>query len=555
MTQKKNRLRVIPLGGLDEIGKNMTVFECGSDMVVVDAGIMFPDADHPGVDLILPDFSYVLKRRDKLRGIIITHGHEDHTGALPYLLKELGDKVPVLGTKLTLGLIKGKLEEHGIRKAKLREIRSGVHVNLGGLGFDFIAVNHSIPDSVAVVIRTPFGNVLHTGDFKFDQTPVDGRLTDYQELAKLGKQGVLLLMSDSTNAEAPGITQSESTIGPTLQKIMSEAEQRVIVASFSSHVHRVQQVCDAAVACGRKVVVTGRSMVNNIKIARTLGYLKVDEKDIVDAYSMGKLSPKKVCVLSTGSQGEPLSALARMANGEHRAVQIEPNDTVIISASPVPGNEKAVGRVINRLVKLGAHVKHRGSAPVHVSGHAASEELKLMLNLTNPKYFVPIHGESRHLHAHAATARSVGIAKESIFMLENGDCLEISDSGVRMGTKVDAGIVYVDGLGVGDVGSVVLRDRQLLARDGIATVVIAIDASSGKVLGDIELIMRGVTVSEGDHLLVEARARITKTLEKTAKATVVDKAVIASAVRESLSQFLWEQVRRRPMIIPVVVEA
>jgi len=555
MTQKKNRLRIIPLGGLDEIGKNMTVFECGNDMVVIDAGIMFPDVDHPGVDLILPDYSYILKRRDKLKGIVITHGHEDHTGALPYLLKDLGEKVPVLGTKLTLGLIKGKLDEHGIRKAKLREIRSGMHVNLGGLGFDFIAVNHSIPDSVAVVIRTQFGNILHTGDFKFDQTPVDGRLTDYQELAKLGKQGTLLLMSDSTNAEDPGITRSESTIGPTLRAIMSEAEQRVIVASFSSHVHRVQQVCDAATACGRKVVVTGRSMINNIKIARALGYLKVAEADIIDAYSMGKLPPEKVCVLSTGSQGEPLSALARMANGEHRAVQIQPNDTVVISASPVPGNEKAVGRVINRLVKLGAHVKHRASTPVHVSGHAASEELKLMLNLVNPKYFMPIHGESRHLHAHVATARSVGIDKNNIFILENGDCLEISEKGVRIGEKVDAGIVYVDGLGVGDVGSVVLRDRQLLARDGIATVVIAIDTSTGKLLGDIELIMRGVTVSEDDQLLVEARARIIKTLEKTAKSAVVDKNMIANAVRESLSHFLWEQVRRRPMIIPVVVEA
>lgn len=554
MTQKKNCLRVIPLGGLDEIGKNMTVFECGTDMVVVDAGIMFPDDDHPGVDLILPDFSYITKRRNKLRGIIITHGHEDHTGALPYLLKELGDKVPVLGTKLTLGLIQGKLEEHGIRKPKLREIRDGTHVNLGVLSFDFLAVNHSIPDSVAVVIRTPFGNILHTGDFKFDQTPIDGRLTDYEQLTKAGKNGVLLLMSDSTNAEDPGITRSEASVGYALRSIMAQAEQRVIVASFSSHIHRLQQICDAAVECGRKVVVTGRSMINNTKIARDLGYLNIANEDIVDAYDMFDLPPERVCVLSTGSQGEPLSALARMANGEHRSVQIQRGDTVIISASPVPGKEKAVGRVINRLIKLGAHVKHRGTSPVHVSGHAASEELKLMLNLVKPKYFMPIHGEPRHLQAHAEIAKTVGVHQDNVFVMENGDCLEISEKGVRVADKVDSGVVYVDGLSVGDIGKVVLRDRQLLARDGIITMVIAIDAKTGKPIGEPEIVMRGVTVSESDTLVEEARTRIAKTLAKSAREGATDQSVIANSIRESLSQFMWEQIRRRPMIIPVVME-
>ncbi len=554
MTQKKNRLRIIPLGGLDEIGKNMTVFECGNDMVVIDAGIMFPDDDHPGVDLVLPDFSYVVKRKDKLRGIVITHGHEDHTGTLPYLLKELGDKVPVLGTKLTLGLIQGKLDEHGIKKAKLREIRAGAHVNLGSFGLDFMAINHSIPDGVAVMIRTPFGNILHTGDFKFDQTPVDGRLTDYQELAKAGKQGILLLMSDSTNAESPDITRSEASVGPALHSIMANAEQRVIVASFSSHLHRLQQVCDAAVACDRKVVVTGRSMINNTKIARRLGYLDIAEENLIDAYELGDLPPEQVCVLSTGSQGEPLSALARMANGDHRTVQIERGDTVIISASPVPGNEKAVGRVINRLIKAGAHVKHKGNSPVHVSGHAGAEELKMMLNLIEPKYFVPIHGEPRHLHAHADLARQVGIASEDIFVMENGDCLEITETSARLTEKVESGVVYVDGLSVGDVGKIILRDRQALARDGIATIVIAIDASTGKPAGEPELVMRGVTVSESDRLLEEARARVAKTLAKTAKEGATDHNVISNAVRESLSQFLWERIRRRPMIIPVVME-
>lgn len=554
MAQKKTRLRVIPLGGLDEIGKNMTVFEYGDDMVVIDAGIMFPDEDHPGVDLILPDYGYILKRRDKLKGIIISHGHEDHTGALPYLLKELGDKVPVLGTKLTLGLIKGKLDEHGIRKPKLREIRAGAHVNLGAFGFDFMAVNHSIPDGVATLIRTPVGSILHTGDFKLDQTPIDGRLTDYQDLARAGKQGVLLLMSDSTNAESPGITRSEASVGAALKDIMAGAEQRVIVASFSSHIHRLQQVCDAAVGCGRKVVVTGRSMINNTKIARELGYLDIDEDDIIDAYEMGELPPERVCVLSTGSQGEPLSALARMANGDHRSVRIESSDTVIISASPVPGNEKAVSRVINRLAKAGASVKHKGSADVHVSGHAAAEELKLMLNLIKPQYFMPIHGETRHLQAHAGLAREVGVDADNIFIMDNGDCLEIDEKGARIASRVESGVVYVDGLSVGELGRVVLRDRQLLARDGIATIVIAIDVQTGKPIGEPEIVMRGVTAGESEDLFEGARARVAKTLAKTAKEGATDNHVISNAVRESLSQYLWEQVRRRPMIIPVVME-
>ena len=387
MAHKENRLRIIPLGGLDEVGKNMTVIEYGDDLVVVDAGIMFPDDDHPGVDLILPDYSYVVKRKDKLRGIIITHGHEDHTGALPYLLKELAAPVPVLGTKLTLGLVQGKLEEHKLKKVKLREVRDGGHVSLGAFGFDFFAVNHSIPDAVGVFIRTPVGNIVHTGDFKLDQTPIDGRLTDYGALAKFGKLGVDLLMSDSTNAETSGMTRSEAEVGVALREIIASAEQRVIVASFSSHIHRLQQVCDAAVEAGRKVVVTGRSMVTNTRIARSLGFLQIDEDDIIDAYDAAGIPPEDVVVLCTGSQGEPLSALARMANGDHKTVQVERGDTVVISASPVPGNEKAVSRVINRLAKAGAIVLHKGNASVHVSGHAASEELKLMLNLVQVAYY------------------------------------------------------------------------------------------------------------------------------------------------------------------------
>jgi len=552
---KKIRLRVIPLGGLEEVGKNMTVIEYGNDMVVIDAGIMFPDDDHPGVDLILPDFSYVVKRQDKLRAIVITHGHEDHTGALPYLLKALSRQVPVLGTRLTLGLIQGKLDEHKLTKTKLREIKDGTHISLGPFGFDFFAVNHSIPDAVGMFIRTPVGNIVHTGDFKLDQTPIDGRLTDYGALTKFGKIGVDLLMSDSTNAETPGMTQSEASVGPALRDIIEHAEQRVIAASFSSHIHRVQQVCDAAVAADRKVVVTGRSMITNTKIARELGYLLIDDENIVDAYDAGGLAPDKVVVMCTGSQGEPLSALARMANGDHKTVQIESGDTVVIAATPVPGNEKAVSRVVNRLVKAGAKVIHKGNAHVHVSGHAASEELKLMLNLVQPTYFMPIHGETRHLAAHAGLAEEVGMYDEDVFVMENGAVLEIDETGARVAEIVEHGVVYVDGLGVGDVGKVVLRDRQLLAQDGIATVVIAIDAQTGKPMGDPELITRGIVFGpEGDALLQDARERVAKTLAKTFKEGATDLAVVKNAVRESLSQLLWERTHRRPMIIPVVME-
>ncbi|HET6497666.1 MAG TPA: ribonuclease J [Coriobacteriia bacterium] len=555
MTQKKTRLRIIPLGGLDEIGKNMTVVEYGNDLVVIDAGIMFPDDDHPGVDLILPDYSYVLKRKDKVRGIVITHGHEDHTGALPYLLKDLGPSVPVLGTKLTLGLIAVKLEEHRIKKQKLREVKPGGHVSLGVFGFDFIPVNHSIPDALALLIRTPVGNILHTGDFKFDQTPIDGRLTDYGALAAAGKKGVLLLMSDSTNAEFAGVTQSEATVGTALREIFAGATQRIIVASFASHIHRLQQVCDAARASGRKVVVTGRSMINNTRIARQLGYLSIAEDDLVDAFEMGDLPPERVVVLSTGSQGEPMSALARMANHAHRSVTIESGDTVVISATPIPGNERAVGRVINRLARAGAIVEHKGTARVHVSGHAAAEELKLMINLIRPRYFVPIHGESRHLRAHAELAELVGVPRDHVFVIGNGDCLEVADSTCTVTDRVESGVVYVDGLSVGDVSKPIIRDRQLLARDGVATVIVAVDRKDGKPTGEPVLVTRGIPIAGDDtEFLDDARARLVKTLARTARDGATDHAVIKNAVRESLSQFIWERTHSRPMIVPVVME-
>jgi ribonuclease J len=554
MSPNETPLRIIPLGGLDGIGKNMTVFEYGDDLVVVDAGIMFPDDDHPGVDLILPDFSYIVRRKEKLRAIVITHGHEDHTGALPYLLRALGREVPVFGTKLTLGLIQGKLDELRVQNAKMQEVREGRRVSLGPFQFDFFAVNHSIPDAVGLFIGTPVGNVVHTGDFKLDQTPIDGRLVDYRALTDYGKRGVDLLMSDSTNAETPGITGSEATVGPALRDIIERAGQRVIAASFSSHIHRVQQVCDAAVASGRKVAVTGRSMLTNTRIARNLGYLVIDEDDIVDAYHCSSLAPERVLVLCTGSQGEPLSALARMANGDHRTINIEPGDTVVIAATPVPGNERAVNRVINRLTKAGAHVAHRGTMHVHVSGHAAAEELKLMLNLIRPKHFMPIHGEPRHLAAHARLADEVGIPHERVFILDNGDCLEMTSAGVRRGDPVEHGVVYVDGLGVGDVGQVVLRDRHHLAQDGIITVVMVVEGQTGRVVGEPEIIARGLAFGPDEQLVASAQACIKRTLNKTSREGATDQAVIRKAVRDSLSQLLWERSHRRPMIIPVVVD-
>jgi ribonuclease J len=554
MSRRKTRLRVIPLGGLDEVGKNMTVVEYGNDMIVIDAGLMFPDDDLPGVDLVLPDYSYILQRADKLRGIVITHGHEDHTGAIPYLLKDLGRPVPLYGSRLTMGLVQGKLTEHGIKKPKLNEVRDGAHVDLGVFGLDFIQVNHSIPDTLAVLVRTPVGPILHTADFKFDQTPVDGRETDYGALTAAGREGVLLLMSDSTGAERPGYTPPEAGIGASLHRIFAQAPGRIIVASFASHIHRVQEICDAAVDNGRKIVVTGRSMLNNTKIARELGYLHIDETNLLDAFEVRDLPDNETVILCTGSQGEPLSALARIANGDHRTVSVQAGDTVIISASPVPGNEKAVDRVINHLVRAGAKVLYKENAQVHVSGHAAQEELKLMLNMVKPRYFVPVHGEARHLVAHAALAAAVGIGEGNVFVMDNGDCLELTAGSAKMGERVDSGVVYVDGLSVGDVGTVVLRDRQLMAQDGIAMIVVTLDHRTGKVIGEPELVTRGIVFGTGDGLLDAAKARIAKTLAKTSGEGATDQRVVKNALRESLSQFMWESLRRRPMVLPIVME-
>lgn len=541
-------LKIIPLGGLDAIGKNMTVFECKGDMILDDAGLMFPDDNHPGVDLILPDYTYVLEHADKLRGIIITHGHEDHTGSLPYLMKDLDRQVPIYGTKLTLGLIEGKFAEHKIRNAKLIEIKPGDQIKLGCFTAEFFAVNHSIPGAVGVFFQSPAGNVLHTGDFKLDQTPIDGVTTDFGALSKFSEIGVDLMMSDSTNAQNPNFTPSEAEVGKELAKIIAQAKGRVIIASFASHIHRMQQICDAAVANGRKVVVTGRSMIQNTDIARRLGYLEISDTDLIDAYDLKGIPADQVVIMCTGSQGEPLSALARIANGEHRTITMDEGDTVIVSATPVPGNEKAVTRVINGLAKIGADVYDKNRARVHVSGHAGAEELKLVLSIVQPKAFMPVHGEATHLRAHARLAEATGVPTENVFICENGESLELTARGVRRGDIVQSGIVYVDGLSVGDTSQGVLDERSALAAQGFATVAAAVSSRKKALVGNVEVEMHGIAGGDDDYLAGEVQATvksaISKALGKGGNAKELRK-----ATRDALLNLLWERTKTRPMVI------
>ena len=552
--KKSSPLKIIPLGGLDGIGKNMTVFECGDDMVLVDAGLMFPDDSQPGIDLVLPDYTYVLENEEKLRGIIVTHGHEDHTGSLPYLLQDLNNKVPIFSSKLTLGFIEGKLSEFRIRAPKFREVKGGSHVNLGGISLDFFSMTHSIPGALGVSIRTNQGTVMHTGDLTLAQTPIDGVTPDYAAISRFAKQGIDLLLSDSTNATVPGFTKSEAEVGPNLLHAIKNAPGRVFVASFSSHIHRLQQICDAARKCGRKVVVTGRSMLTNTRVARELGYLNIDDADIIDAFDIDNLPDDKIVVMCTGSQGEPLSALSRMANGEHKTLSIHEGDTVILSATPVPGNEKAVQQVVNSLAKLGCDVWDKNRALVHVSGHGSQEELKLLMAMAKPTYFMPVHGEAVHLRAHAQLARKMGLKDDHIFILDNGDTLEMRGGIVKRGTPVESGVVYVDGLRIGDTDPIVLRDRQKLANDGMVTAV-AIVSLKHKKIEAIEFSGRGVSFAIDDQFSEDASASIMKTIEKGKFSfTSSGSDAIRKAVRDSLSNFIWSRTRTRPMIIPVVME-
>lgn len=549
----RSKCKIIPLGGLDAIGKNMTVFECNGDMIVDDAGLMFPDDDHPGVDLILPDYTYVLENAHKLRGIVITHGHEDHTGTLPYLLKDLDCQVPIYGTKMTLGLIEGKFAEHKIKNAKLVEIKPGDQIKLGCMTVDFFAVNHSIPGAVGVFLQTPAGNVLHTGDFKLDQTPIDGVHTDFAALAKFSKIGVDLMMSDSTNAMKKTFTPSEAEVGITLRTIIGNAQGRVIVASFASHIHRMQQICDAAVESGRKVVVTGRSMIQNTDIARKLGYLKIADENLLDAYELKEMPADKVVVMCTGSQGEPLSALSRIANGEHKTISIDEGDTVIISATPVPGNEKAVTRIVNLLAKMGLDVWDKSRAMVHVSGHAGSEELKLVLSIVQPEYFMPVHGEAAHLRAHAKLANKIGIEPDNIFICENGESLEMTSKGIVRGPSYPSGVVYVDGLSVGDTSQEILDERSTMSSQGIAMISAACDFNREDIIGEVQVETRGIAGGEDEYLARDLQKATTSALKRGLKKQIT-RAELNKMVRDAALSLLWERTKQRPLVIASLLE-
>lgn len=548
-------MSIFALGGVGEIGKNMYVVQYGNDIVVVDAGLKFPEEDMLGIDIVIPDISYLTENRDKVRAILITHGHEDHIGGLPYVLKHLN--VPVYGTRLTLGLIESKLREANLLgETKRILITADSEIQLGAIRASFFKTNHSIPDSVGVCLDTPEGCVVHTGDFKFDHTPVNGQYADLQRMAEIGQRGVLALLSDSTNAERPGFTPSESSVGVVLEDIFRKAEQRVVVATFASNIHRIQQVIDAAYATNRKLTVIGRSMVNVVTIASELGYLNIPDGMLIEPEEVNKMAADRVVILSTGSQGEPMSALTRMARSTHRKVDILPGDTVVIAATPIPGNEKYVGRTVDELCRLGAHVIYGGSKTgVHVSGHGSQEELKLMLNLMRPKYFIPIHGEYRMLRNHADLAEAVGIERENIFITDIGDTVEITNGVARRGSKVQSGYVLIDGLGVGDVGNIVLRDRKLLSQDGILVVVVTLSKQEGTILSGPDIISRGfVYVRESEGLLDEANRIVTSTLHKLMNENVNEWASLKTNVKDALGRFLYEQTRRRPMILPIIME-
>ena len=550
---KAQKLQIIPLGGLGEIGKNMTVVRVGDEILVIDSGLMFPEEDMLGVDLVIPDISYLLENRDMIKAIVLTHGHEDHIGALPYVLKQLN--VPVYGTRLTLGILEGRLKENGVDSSNLHSVMQGDIINVGCFSVGFIRVNHSIPDAVGLSIKTPVGMIVHTGDFKLDYTPIDGKMTDFRRFSELGNKGVLLMMADSTNAERAGHTPSESTVGASFDKAFHSARSRIIVATFSSNVHRIQQVIDTAVRYKRKVAILGRSMVNVVTISLELGYITAPEGTIIDIDEINNYRAEQIVIVTTGSQGEPMSALTRMAMSDHRKVTIVPDDTVIISATPIPGNEKLVSKTIDNLMRLGANVVYGRDKEVHVSGHASREELKLMHNLVRPKFFIPVHGEYHHLVQHAKLAQELGMPKDHIFLGENGYVFEFTRDKGQVAGKVTAGMVMVDGLGVGDVGNIVLRDRRQLSQDGILIIVVAMDRASNTVVGGPDIVSRGfVYVRESEALMDEARARVEQALDRCQDEGVKEWAAIKTNVRDALGRYLFEKTRRRPMILPIIME-
>lgn len=552
---KKPKLKIIPLGGLHEIGKNITVFEYENEIIVVDCGLSFPDDDMLGVDLVIPDITYLEKNVDKIKGLVITHGHEDHIGGVPYLLKKIN--IPIYATRLAAGLIRNKLEEHKLlRSTKLNEVMQGQTIKLGkNFKVEFIRSSHSIPDSVMLAITTPAGTVLHTGDFKVDYTPIDGKLMDFGRIAELGNKGILALMADSTNAERKGFTMSESSVGEVFDKLFLHCTKRIVVATFASNVHRVQQIVNSAIKYNRKIAVCGRSMINMIETARNLGYIECPENIFIDIDMINNYTDEQLVIITTGSQGEPMSALTRMAAGDHRKVKITPNDLVIISATPIPGNEKFVSKVIDDLMQIGAEVVYSSLEDIHVSGHACQEEQKLILALAKPKYFIPVHGEYRQLIAHSETAQSMGIDKDNIIMLSNGRVLEINEDGAEFTSTVPSGRILVDGLGVGDVGSIVLRDRQHLSQDGLIVIVLTMDSSTGEVIAGPDVISRGfVYVRESENLMDDVKSVVRHEIKKCEEKGIRDWSTIKSTTRENLRDYIFAKTKRNPMIIPIIME-
>lgn len=551
---KKSKLKIIPLGGLHEIGKNMTVFEYGKNMILLDCGLAFPGDDMPGVDLVIPDITYLRKNKDKIKAIVLTHGHEDHIGALPYVLREIN--VPIYGSKLTLGIVANRLKEHNLNSsAQLKVISAGESIHLDPFVIEFIRSNHSIADAMGIAIHTPVGVVVHTGDFKIDPTPIQGEMIDLARYGELGKEGVLALMSDSTNAERPGYTMSESTVGSTFRDVFKDCNKRIIVATFASNIHRVQQVIDAAVEHKRKVAISGRSMINIISVAAELGYMNIPKNVLIDIDDIGKYPPNKIVLITTGSQGETMSALSRMAFSDHKKVEITCEDLIIISANPIPGNEKLVSRVIDALFAKGAEVIYESMADVHVSGHARQEELKLILALTKPKFFIPVHGEYRHLKLHADLGETMGVAEENIFLMSIGNVLELTADSAKITGSVPSGKVLVDGLGVGDVGNIVLRDRKHLAQDGLIVVVITMSGDGNTIVAGPDIISRGfVYVRESEDLMEEMKQVVRQSVSDCSAKKMHDWNTLKSNIKNQLGQHIHDKTKRSPMILPVIVE-
>lgn len=554
MKKEKEKIKIIPLGGINEIGKNMTVIEFKDDIIIIDCGLKFPDEEMFGIDMVIPDITYLTKNIDKIRGIFLTHGHEDHIGALPYVLKDLN--VPVYGTKLTLGIVETKLKEHGLLSTvELIKVNPKDIVKFENLSVEFIKTNHSIADSVAIAIHSSVGIILHTGDFKIDYTPIDGDVADLSRFAELGRKGVLAMLADSTNVERPGYTMSESTVGETFETIFANARGRIIVATFASNIHRIQQIITASSKYGRKVAVSGRSMENIVAVAIELGYLEFEKDILISIDAISRYPNDKITIITTGSQGEPMSALSRMASSEHKKVNIIEGDMVIVSASPIPGNEKLISRVINQLFKSGAEVIYETLADVHVSGHACQEELKLMHSLVRPKFFMPVHGEYRHLKQHSELAMRLGMPSSNIVIADNGDVIEITRDSIRKNGTVVAGQVFVDGLGVGDVGNIVLRDRKHLSQDGILTVVVTIERESGSVIAGPDIISRGfVYVRESEDLMEQSRNVVKEALKECEEKNITDWATMKGTIKDSLRTFLYEKTKRKPMILPIIME-